>query len=150
VLFRSRSHFPGHDDFASGGPGIPHKSDDGIGSPTSRNAVQELETERFELVEGRKTADLDAIDPDLERFILEAPSLLDEEAKLLKAAAFLVSEDGRIRCLNDDLRLCRGRTNFTSAIAVNSEFASKELIQLCVEQPSFDNATHLRAFLRLH
>lgn len=106
---------------------------DAVSCPSDCQAVEELVAERFALGDSGKTAVLDLGGIEADAVLGELEALLNERRELADAATLLAEHFLGVCCADNDIGRGRSDADFDTGVALLSELALEELVELGVE-----------------
>jgi len=136
------THLTRDDDLAAGGTTTAHHSaHDVVGGHTDGGAVKQLELEGLNVSGGGQVLVVgEGLDGELDFVILvvEVVALLDQRLDLLHLTGLGVEEGNVVGSADTDLSAHVGNTDLNAGVAVHTEGASKELVELSLEDTVSD------------
>jgi len=138
----------GDDNLASLGAGLHDEAEDTVAGAADGEAVEELVAQGLALGDGGETAVLDLGGIEGDGVLWELEALLDERCELADAAALLSEDFLGVGCADDDVGDGWGDADLDAGVALLSQLALEELVQLCVENTICDKLPPLGAVER--
>lgn len=136
------------DDLATLGTRLHDEAQDTIAGTTDRQTVEELVAERLALSDGGQTTVLDLGGVERDAVLGELETLLDQAGELANAAALLAEDLLGVCGADDDVGDGGGDADFDAGVALLSELALEELVQLGVENTVGDELPPLGTKVR--
>lgn len=135
----------GDDDLATLGAGLHDEAEDTIAGTSDGETVEELVAEGLALGDGGETTVLDLGGVEGDGVLGELESLLDERGELADAAALLAEDLLGVGGSDDDVGDSGGDADLDARVALLSELALEELVELGVEDTVSDELSPLGA-----
>jgi hypothetical protein len=123
----------GNDDLATLGAALHDKAEDTVACPSDGQTVEELVSEGLALSDGGETAVLDLGGVEGDGVLGELEALLDERGELADAATLLAEHLLGVCGPDDDVGDRGGDADLDAGVALLSELALEELVQLGIE-----------------
>lgn len=142
-LGASSAELAGNDDLAALGAGLHDEAEDTIAGTTDGKTVEELVAEGLALSDSGETTVLDLGGVERDRVLRELEALLDERCELTDAATLLAENLLGVGGADDDVGDGRGNADLNAGVALLSELALEELVQLGVENAISDELSAL-------
>lgn len=125
------------------GAGLHDEAEDTIAGTADGKAVEELVAEGLALGDGGETTGLNLGGVEGDGVLGELEALLDERSELADAAALLAEDLLGVRSADDDVGDGGGDANLDARVALLSELALEELVELGVEDTVGDELSSL-------
>jgi hypothetical protein len=135
----------GDDNLATLGAGLHDEAEDTIASTSDGETVEKLVSEGLALSDGGETTVLDLGGVEGDGVLGELESLLDERGELANAAALLAENLLGVGGSDDDIGDGGGNADLDAGVALLSELALEELVELGVEDTVGDELSPLGA-----
>lgn len=133
----------GDDDLATLGARLHDEAQDTIAGTTDGQAVEELVAEGLALSDGGQTTVLDLGGVEGDAVLGELEALLDQAGELADATALLAEDLLRVGGTDDDVGDGGGDADFDARVALLSQLALEELVQLGVKDTVGDELSPL-------
>jgi hypothetical protein len=135
----------GDDDLAALGAALHDEAEDTVAGAADGEAVEELVAEGLALGDGGETAVLDLGGVEGDGVLGELEALLDEGGELADAATLLAEDLLGVGGADDDVGDGRGDADLDAGVALLSELALEEFVELGVEDTVSDELSPLGA-----
>lgn len=133
ALGTSGPELSGNDDLATLGAGLHDEPQHTVASPSDGQTIEKLVTEGLALGDGRETTVLDLGGVERDRVLGELEALLDKRGEFADAATLLSENLLCVGGADDDVGDGGGDADLDAGVALLSQLALEELVQLGVE-----------------
>ena len=137
----------GHDDLAALGAGLHDEAEDTVAGAADGQAVEQLVAEGLALGDGGEAAVLDLGGVQRDGVLGELEALLDQRGELADAAALLAEDLLGVGGADDDVGDGGSDADLDARVALLSQLALEELVELGVEDTIGDELSPLGAVI---